>query len=123
MRWLADECVDAGLVDQLREAGHDVSYIAETASGASDATVLNRANAEDRLLLTEDKDFGDLVFRSRRDVPGVVLLRLRLNPGGKSTKWPRLAAAISRFGAGIHGRYVVVETHRIRSRPLLRSIG
>jgi predicted nuclease of predicted toxin-antitoxin system len=71
VRWLADECVDAGLVSRLRGAGHDVAYIAEIASGAPDAEVLRRAFDDGRLLLTEDKDFGDLVFRSKMRVPGL----------------------------------------------------
>ncbi|MBI3514041.1 MAG: DUF5615 family PIN-like protein [Proteobacteria bacterium] len=120
MRWLADECVDATLVRQLRAAGHDVSYIAENASGASDAVVLRCAHDEGRLLLTEDKDFGDLVFRSRMALPGVVLLRL--DPEKSLFKWTRLNAAITSFGANLLGRYVVVETARFRSRPLLKSV-
>jgi predicted nuclease of predicted toxin-antitoxin system len=63
MRWLLDECVDAALADQLRKLGHDVIYIAETAPQATDSDVLRRAVVEDRLLLTEDKDFGDLVIQ------------------------------------------------------------
>jgi len=46
VRWLADECVDAGLVSRLRGAGHDVSYMAEMSSGASDADVLRQAESE-----------------------------------------------------------------------------
>ena len=76
MRWLVDECVDAGLVARLRASGHDVVYMAEVLPAASDADVLARAQGETRLLLTEDKDFGDLVFRRGRKVPGIVLLRL-----------------------------------------------
>src|ERR1700731_250302 len=64
MRWLADECVDAALVRRLRGAGHDVIYAAEVAPGATEAQILRRANDEDRLLLTEDKDFREFVFRS-----------------------------------------------------------
>jgi predicted nuclease of predicted toxin-antitoxin system len=63
VRWLADECVDAGLVSHLRTTGHDVVYMAETASATGDSEILEQARIEDRLLLTEDKDFGDLVFR------------------------------------------------------------
>src|SRR6516164_1803995 len=77
MRWLADECVDAILVNQLRGAGHDTLYVAEVASGATDAEVLRRARNSSRLLLTEDKDFGELLFRLKLAVPGLVLLRLR----------------------------------------------
>ena len=66
MRWFADECVDAMLVSRLRVTGHDVIYVAEMASGTSDAEAIARAQADLRLLLTEDKDFGELVVRWRR---------------------------------------------------------
>jgi predicted nuclease of predicted toxin-antitoxin system len=66
VRWLVDECVDAGLVSHLRAAGHDVVYMAEVAPAASDAKVMTLAQAETRVLLTEDKDFGDLIFRRGR---------------------------------------------------------
>jgi len=62
MRWLADECVSAGLVAHLRTLGHDVSYVAELAPSEPDVTVMARAQRDARLLLTEDKDFGELVF-------------------------------------------------------------
>jgi predicted nuclease of predicted toxin-antitoxin system len=86
------------------------------APGASDPEILEHARLEHRLLLTEDKDFGDLVFRSGRAVPGLLLLRLDSQQA--SLKWPRLAAAIAHFGDGLQGRYVVVEATRFRSRPL-----
>ncbi len=118
MRWLADECVDAALVTRLRSAGHDASYIAEIASGVTDTEALRRAQEEGRLFLTEDKDFGELVFRFKRAVPGVVLLRI--DPETPHLKWTRLESAIAKFGEGLFGRYVVIEEARFRSRPLLK---
>jgi len=120
MRWLADECIEAGLVDRLRDAAHDVYYIAEGASGSTDGEVIQRAEAEARLLLTEDKGFGELVFRSGMPVPGVVLLRI--DPENHLLKWRRLEAAVARFGERLFGRYLVIEETRFRSRPLLRSV-
>lgn len=116
MRWLADECVAAGLVALLRADGHDVLYVAEAAAGLSDADVIMLASREMRLLLTEDKDFGDLVFRRERAVPGVVLMRIA--PENPALKAMRLAAAIERYGEGLLGRYVVIEEGRFRSRRL-----
>ncbi|MGH6683883.1 MAG: DUF5615 family PIN-like protein [Pseudolabrys sp.] len=117
MRWLVDECIDAALVVYLRGAGHDVVYMAEIAPAASDANVLARARRDGRLLLTEDKDFGDLVFRRRSQVPGIVLLRL--DPAMHALKRRRLDAAIARFAEeGLRGRYTIVEEGRFRSRPL-----
>jgi predicted nuclease of predicted toxin-antitoxin system len=120
MRWPVDECVDAELVKQLRYGGHDVVYVAADGSGATDPQVLQRAREEDRVLLTEDKDFGDLVFRLRLVLPGVVFLRIP--PEDRAIKWERLSAAIEQFGMGLVGRYIVVEKSRMRSRPLLFAL-
>jgi predicted nuclease of predicted toxin-antitoxin system len=116
VRWLIDECVDAALAAQLRQSGHDVIYMLDVAASASDAEVMSRADSEHRLLLTEDKDFGDLVFRQARSVPGIVLLRI--DPTRRARKGPRLTAAIDRFGETLFGRYTVIEDARFRSRPL-----
>ncbi|PWB62592.1 MAG: hypothetical protein C3F17_11005 [Bradyrhizobiaceae bacterium] len=118
MRWLIDECVDANLATFLRESGHDVVYIPDVEPSATDPEVMSRAEREDRLLLTEDKDFGDLTFRRSRAVPGLVLLRI--DPIRRLLKGPRLLAAIDRFGTSLVGRYTVVEEARFRSRPLRR---
>lgn len=116
MRWLADECVAAPLVARLREAGHDVLYMAERTAGATDDAALALAQAEGRLLLTEDKDFGELAVRWRRPVPGLVLVRI--DPKLPLLRWVRVAAAIERYGDELLGRYTVVEEARFRSRPL-----
>jgi predicted nuclease of predicted toxin-antitoxin system len=116
VRWLVDECIDAGTVAHLRAAGRDVMYMAEIAPMVSDVEVMMRAQAEGRILLTEDKDFGDLVFRSGQSVPGVILLRI--DPAMHGLKRARLDAAINRFGERVVGRYTIVEEARFRSRPL-----
>jgi predicted nuclease of predicted toxin-antitoxin system len=116
MRWLADECVAAPLVAFLCAGGHDVLYVAEAAAGLSDADVIALALREKRLLLTEDKDFGDLVFRRERSVPGVVLMRI--GPENPALKTIRLAAAIERYGEGLFDHYTVIEEGRFRSRRL-----
>ena len=103
----------APLVAFLRSAGHDVVYIAEVAARLSDADVIALAVREGRLLLTEDKDFGDLVFRRERIVRGVVLLRI--GSDNFRLKAMRLAAVIDRYGEGLFGRYMVVEEVRFRS--------
>jgi predicted nuclease of predicted toxin-antitoxin system len=76
MKFAADEGVDKPIVDALRQAGFDVLYILETNQGADDEFILRLANTEQRVLLTQDKDFGELVFRLRNAHNGVVLIRL-----------------------------------------------
>lgn len=116
MLWLADECVASSLVRELRGAGHDVLYIAESAASLSDVEVIALASQEGRLLLTADKDFGELVFRRGQAVPGLILLRVDPENGPFVRK--RLLEAVDRFGQGLFGRYVVVDEVRFRSRPL-----
>ena len=116
MRWLIDECVDAALAAQLRNAGYDVTYMSDVEPRANDAEVIRLAHSENRLLLTEDKDYGELVFRQAKPVPGIVLLRI--DPARRVLKEARLQAAIDRFGEGLFGRYTVIEEARYRSRPL-----
>ena len=65
------------------------------------------------MLLTEDKDFGDLAFREARPVPGIVLLRI--DAVQRLRKGPRLLAAIERFGQALFAHYTVVESAAIRS--------
>ena len=76
MNFLADECIDRQVVDSLRPNGHHVRYIAEMDPGLTDEAVLDLATEEGLLLLTADKDFGELVFRHGRHGAGMILLRL-----------------------------------------------
>ena len=118
MRFLADECVDAALVEKLRAVGHDVRTVQETALASDDTAVIALAAREDRILLTEDKDFGELCFRQRMSVPGVVLLRI--GPHFRHRKWTRLAAAIDTLKDRVAGNYTVVHIDKVRIRPLDR---
>ncbi len=62
MNFVVDEGVDLQIVKALRKKRHDVLYIAELASGITDDLVLQYANQQDRILITRDKDFGELVY-------------------------------------------------------------
>jgi predicted nuclease of predicted toxin-antitoxin system len=119
VRWLADECISARLVKRLRDEGHDVAYAAEMAAGVIDTDLIALANRDGRLLLTDDKDFGELVIRRQWIVPGLVFMRIVSEH--PQIRWERLRAAILQFGDSLYGRYTVVEGARFRFRPL-RSI-
>ena len=75
MRFIADESCDFAAVRALRALGHDVVAVAELDPGLDDNRVVALALDEQRVLLTEDKDFGQIVFASRRPGPGVVFIR------------------------------------------------
>ena len=78
-KFLANENVPRPAIDAVRRAGLDVSWVKEWSAGADDEAVMAKALAEGRVLVTFDKDFGELVFRRGQDASrGVVLMRPRL---------------------------------------------
>ena len=116
MKLLADECCDAGLVNVLRSHGHDVLYAIESLRGVDDDDILHRAFSESRVLLTEDKDFGELVYRLRRPSSGIILLRFRV--GGRVLKAPQLLRLLEQRAERLHDSFVVLEADKVRIRPL-----
>ncbi|MBM3240017.1 hypothetical protein FJZ31_27335 [Candidatus Poribacteria bacterium] len=76
MNLLADESIDKLIVERLRQEGYNVLYIAELSPSIDDDAVLQQANQNDALLITADKNFGELVFRQGLVHAGVVLIRL-----------------------------------------------
>jgi len=76
MNFLADENVERHIVVTLRNAGHTVAYVPEMSPSISDATVIETANNSNSILITNDKDFGELLFRQNKISEGVILLRL-----------------------------------------------
>jgi predicted nuclease of predicted toxin-antitoxin system len=76
VRFVVDESADRQIADALREAGHEVTSIAEISPGIADDRVLRLANDTEAVLVTCDKDFGELIFRQHRAHAGVVLVRL-----------------------------------------------
>lgn len=76
MRFLVDECTGPAVSRWLREQGHDVLSVYDEARGASDEAMLALAVREDRVIITNDKDFGEMIFRLGKAHRGVLLLRL-----------------------------------------------
>ena len=117
MRFLADESCDFGVVRALRGAGHDVIAVAEVSPRAEDPEVVDLAVATGRLLLTEDKDFGRLVFADQRASGGVILLRF---PARARSEGPLATLSlVEKQGTKLSGSFTVVQPGRarIRSRP------
>jgi predicted nuclease of predicted toxin-antitoxin system len=100
MNLLADESVDKPSVERLRQDSHNVLYVAELEPSIDDDVVLRRANQHDALLITADKDSGELVFRQGLVNTGIVLVRLAgLSPQAKA----RVVSSVCGFmnGAGL----------------------
>ena len=116
MKFLADESVERALVVVIRSIGHDVTYVAELAPGIEDEEVLSRANVEARLLLTNDKDFGELVFRSQRSTEGILLLRLGTER--VTGKIVALRTLLENHAHLLPGHFTVLGAQQIRRRIL-----
>lgn len=116
MNFIADEGVDRIIVEHLRKRGFAVRYIAEMCPGSTDEKVLCLANASAEILLTCDKDFGELVFRQRRLTHGIVLLRLAGLPGERKAE---LTIAVVQMCADrLANSFAVIAPHQTRLRPL-----
>jgi predicted nuclease of predicted toxin-antitoxin system len=116
MRLCANENLPGDCVLRLRQDGHDVLWIREVAPGSSDADVLARAREEDRLLITFDKDFGELVFRhGAKASHGIVLFRIA-QPSAMAVA-ARVAAILASRNDW-PGNFSVVEESAVRMRPL-----
>jgi len=76
MRFLVDECTGPAVAAWLRSLDHDVFSVYEDARGLSDDKIIKLAYAENRILITNDKDFGEKIFRERYPHCGVVFMRL-----------------------------------------------
>ncbi len=116
MNILADENVDASIVLFLRQQSHDVLWMAQEAPGTPDAEILLCASRENRIILTFDRDFGELVFHYGRPAKGIILLRLQSDAPSTilsqfQSLWPRLIAAAP-------NNFVVATFNKIRIRPL-----
>lgn len=77
LRWLVDESTGRAVVEWLRHRGFDVVSVRDSMPQAGDAEIIARARTEDRVIITNDKDFGERIFRDRQGHKGVLLLRLR----------------------------------------------
>ena len=114
MNFVADESIDMPIVDRLRAEQHDVVAVTEVSPGLDDDHVLEIAARDGRILLTADKDFGELVYRLGRASAGVVLVRLAgLSTTAKATT---TSDAIAAHQSELPGAFAVIEPGRIRIR-------
>ena len=121
MNFVADESVDRQVVERLREDGHSVIYIAEMDPGIPDEDVFRLSNRRSAILITADKDFGELVFRQASVAHGVVLIRLAgLSQGLKAEM---LSSAIRDRASEIPNAFSVVTPGTIRIRHHPQSAG
>jgi predicted nuclease of predicted toxin-antitoxin system len=114
MKFLADENVEIQLVERLRSENYEVLYVSDLAPCITDDEVLELANKENAILLTGDKDFGELVFRLGLVSKGVVLLRL--GELSLTEKIGTIVKAIREHESELPSTFTVVSANSIRIR-------
>lgn len=116
MNFLAHENFPLDAVEALRQDGHDVVWVRVNCPGISDVEVLSLAQAESRILLTFDKDFGELAFRLKLPATvGIILFRIKTPSSGVVAE--KVAKAIA-LRDDWYGHFSVVEEDKIRMRSL-----
>ena len=119
MRILADANIELAVVEWLLAEGHDVAWAAHLPPSTPDGQLLQMANDGGYVLLTYDKDFGDLVFRHGMVARGIVLLRF--DNGRAADRLASLQRHWQSIAAQICGNFVVLTEDQSRVRPLIRQ--
>lgn len=117
MNFVADESVDAEIVYTLRNNGHRVDYIAEFSPSLSDSEVLALAHKQESILLTCDKDFGELVVRNRQAHHGIILIRL--HGLSQTQKGVLTLSVVKTQGENLQKKFSVISEQSVRIRSLL----
>jgi predicted nuclease of predicted toxin-antitoxin system len=116
LRILANENVPGETVEAMRREGYDVTWVRTDAPGSSDEDILAQAQTEGRVLMTFDKDFGELAFRKGLPASsGVILVRAGTSGSAQATA---LVLAALRTRSDWEGHFSVVEADRIRMTAL-----
>ncbi len=114
MRFIVDESTGMAVVQYLRDAGHDVLAVGEVTPQAEDRQVLLQAAREKRIVVTNDKDFGELVFRANEVHCGVLLLRL--HDESSANRVPVVRAVLEEHADQLAGRFAVATERGLRIR-------
>jgi predicted nuclease of predicted toxin-antitoxin system len=113
-KFIVDECTGIAVAQFLRKQGFDAVSVSEESAQTGDLDILRRAVAEQRIVITNDKDFGDMVFRDNQHHCGVLLLRL--GDDRAVTKIQVVAAVLSQHVDRLQNRFVVATEQNIRIR-------
>ena len=112
MRFLIDECTGPSVARWLREHGHDIFDVYEQARGMSDDDVIERAYVDDRILVTNDKDFGEKIYREKNLHKGVILLRL--DDERAKNKIAVIRGLLENYSDRLRDNFIVATEQRVR---------
>lgn len=119
MRFLVDECTGKRVAQWLRQEGHEIFSVYEQARGISDEEIVRKAFTENWILITNDKDFGEKVYREKYPHHGIIFMRLK-NELSKN-KIDVLRRLLSMYSHKLTDSFVVVTESRVRFRNYPQS--
>lgn len=117
MDFLANENFPLSSIKLLRNAGHNVASVIEETPGAKDLDILKRARRENRIILTFDRDYGELIYRHGSFIPGGVVY-FRFDPSTSEEAAKILSKTLKEGKVSILGKFTVIERDRMRQRTL-----
>jgi len=117
MQFLANENFPLASVRQLRVAGHEVVSVIETSPGAKDSEILAWAARENLIILTFDRDYGELLYRLGRPAPSGIVY-FRFDPTTPEEPAEHLLQLLTVRGLSLQEKFTVTERGQVRQRPL-----
>lgn len=120
MRFLADENCDRLVVDALRQLKHDVVFVSEVSPGTNDQAILRQAYLEQRIVITEDRDFCELVFRDQALTRGIILIRIPA--ANRVEKVLRIQELVNNYDGELLDAMTTLTLTKIPIKPLASGL-
>ncbi|WP_395043066.1 DUF5615 family PIN-like protein [Flavobacterium sp.] len=112
MRFLVDECVGTTVSEFLKSTNHIVISVFDELRGSTDDELLFKSNTENYILITSDKDFGEMVFKNQKPHNGIILIRCK--PNNFKQKILVLTKLLQNYSAKLENNFVVVTNENVR---------
>lgn len=116
VKFIADEGFSFPISSILRDKGYDVKWIGDIASGVDDRIVFEISRKEGRIILTEDKDFGELAIRFKCKTSGIILLRI--DPDQKELREKKVLELFRNFSDKLKGHLIIIDKQKFRFRKI-----
>ncbi|MFB6199418.1 MAG: DUF5615 family PIN-like protein [Candidatus Nanohaloarchaea archaeon] len=116
MKFIVDESTGKGVADFLRDKDHDTAFVGAEMKSASDSEIMDRALKEDRVIVKNDKDFGELAVKKGKDAEGILLLRLQIETPRNKKK--ALENLLKNHKDKIRGNLLIAREDQIKTRKL-----
>ncbi len=116
LKFLADVNIEKTIIEEIKALGYDIICVTNINPGMPDTEVCKLANKENRILITNDKDFGEIVFRQKSISSGIILIRLKRHSIKEKIKLVKKLLIF--YKDKVHNHFVVINQNKFRSIKL-----